>query len=567
MTLDERMKQRAAEIAGAQAAWERQALAASGDASWRPLTPVEMKAAHQSLMQLDDGSIFASGENPRNDTYTLTLTSDVDVITALRLDALRHESHTQGGLTRSDSGNLVLTEFEVSVQRPGDEKPAPVKIASGVATFEQEGHAIGKTLDGDHGSGWAVWSGKPIDRDHSAVFRLAEPLAAGQGATLTIVMRHDSPHASHNIGRFRLSATSSPDANFDGAAPAHWAALRTPPEKRTDADREQIAVAHRATDATYSKLVAQRDELQKSLAAAQSGGVKVMVMADMPQPRKTFILTRGVYSNPADEVTAGVPQKFTQLSEGVPANRLALARWLVADDNPLTARVTVNRFWQLFFGIGLVKTTEDFGVQGEIPLQQDLIDWLAVDFREHGWDVKRLVKQIVMSHTYRQSSRVTPALVEADPENRLLARGARFRLPSAMIRDQALAASDLLVATLGGPAVKSYQPSGVWEEATFGNRRYEQDHGDALYRRSLYTFWRRIIAPTMFFDNATRQTCTVKVLRTNTPLHALLTLNDVTFVEAARVLAERALLAENLDDAARIDEVCRRLLARLRQRR
>jgi hypothetical protein len=212
-----------------------------------------------------------------------------------------------------------------------------------------------------------------------------------------------------------------------------------------------------------------------------------------------------------------------------------------------------------------VKTTEDFGVQGEIPLHQDLLDWLAADFRQNGWDVKRLVRQIVTSHTYRQSSKVTDSYglsYEDDPENRYLSRGPRFRLPAWMIRDQALAASGLVVRDVGGLPVNGYQPAGVWEEATFGNKRYVQDKGDALFRRSLYTFWRRIIAPTMFFDNASRQTCTVKMYRTNTPLHSLLTLNDVTFVEAARSLAQNVLMADLVKDEGRIDEVFRRLLAR-----
>jgi hypothetical protein len=437
-----------------------------------------------------------------------------------------------------------------------------VKIVSAQATYEQGDLKVDKAFDANAGTGWAVWEGKPVDRDHAAVFRLAEPLAAGDDATLSIVLRHDSPHISHNLGRFRLSAASLADAKLEDKHAPLLAALQTPADKRTDGQREQLAAAHRASDAAYSRLVTDKAALQKSISDMRGGFVKVMVMEDMPQPRKSFILSRGLYTKPGEEVTAGVPSRFPQLPDGAPANRLGLARWLVADENPLTARVTVNRIWQQFFGIGLVKTTEDFGVQGEIPLQQDLLDWLAADFRQHGWDVKRLVKQIVMSHTYRQSSKMTPTLVENDPENRLLARGPRFRLPSAMLRDQALAASGLLVATAGGPPVKGYQPSGVWEEATFGGKRYEQDHGDALYRRSLYTFWRRIIAPTMFFDNATRQTCTVKVLRTNTPLHALLTLNDVTFVEAARALAEHVLFVENLNDTGRIDEVYRRLLAR-----
>ncbi len=349
-----------------------------------------------------------------------------------------------------------------------------------------------------------------------------------------------------------------------------------PDEKPTPEQREQVAAAHRATDPAYAALLAEQETLKKSAADLQGSIPKVMVMQDMPEPRKTWVLTRGIYSKHGDEVTANVPEKLPQLPAGETINRLALARWIVSDDNPLTARVTVNRFWQQFFGIGLVKTTEDFGVQGEIPIQQDLLDWLAADFRQHGWDVKRLIRQIVTSHTYRQTSRIATRHAgtqnasgethglsyEDDPENRYLSRGPRFRLPSWVLRDQALAAGGLLVRDMGGPPVKGYQPAGVWEETTFGRKQYEQDHGDALFRRSLYTFWRRIIAPTMFFDNATRQTCTVKSFRTNTPLHALLTLNDVTFVESARALAEHVLMAEIADDTGRLDAIFRRLLAR-----
>ncbi len=234
----------------------------------------------------------------------------------------------------------------------------------------------------------------------------------------------------------------------------------------------------------------------------------------------------------------------------------------MSPDNPLTARVTVNRAWQLFFGTGLVKTTEDFGVQGEKPSHPDLLDWLATEFVRTGWDLKRLHRLIVMSATYRQSSRVTPALLERDPENRLLARGPRQRLPSWMLRDQALAVSGLLVDRPGGPPVRPYQPAGVWEEATFGNKTYKQDHGESLYRRSLYVFWRRIIGPTMFFDVASRQNCTVKTPRTNTPLHALVTLNETTFVESARAMAERVLAAGADSTAARIETAFRLVTAR-----
>ncbi|HUR57473.1 MAG TPA: DUF1553 domain-containing protein, partial [Opitutaceae bacterium] len=242
-------------------------------------------------------------------------------------------------------------------------------------------------------------------------------------------------------------------------------------------------------------------------------------------------------------------------------NRLDLARWLVSNENPLAGRVTVNRAWQAFFGTGLVKTAEDFGVQSEAPSHPELLDWLATEFVQRGWDMKAVHRLIVTSATYQQSSRVTPALHERDPENRLLARGPRHRLPSWMLRDQALAAAGLLVEKQGGPAVKPYQPDGIWEEATFGKKTYKQDHGAALYRRSLYVFWRRIVGPTSFFDAGARQVCTVKVARTNTPLHALVTLNDPAFVEAARVLAQGVSGAAD-NDADRLEYLYDVLMAR-----
>ena len=246
----------------------------------------------------------------------------------------------------------------------------------------------------------------------------------------------------------------------------------------------------------------------------------------------------------------------------MPQDRLALARWIVDDANPLTPRVTVNRLWQQFFGIGLVKTVEDFGVQGELPPHMDLLNWLAADFRDSGWDVKRLVRLIVTSHTYRQTSRQVQPAADDDPENRLLTRSSRFRLPSWMLRDQALAASQLLSPVSGGAGVNTYQPPGVWEEATFGKKTYKQGQGEELYRRSLFVFWRRIIAPTFFFDTATRQTCTVNSVRTNTPLQSLLLLNDITYVEAARTLAQTALQADFSSDAERLNSIMQRVLSR-----
>jgi hypothetical protein len=294
-----------------------------------------------------------------------------------------------------------------------------------------------------------------------------------------------------------------------------------------------------------------------------AGGIpRVMIMDELAKTRDTFVLVRGAYNKPADKVTAGVPTCLPPLPADAPKNRLTLAKWLVDPAHPLTARVTVNRYWQTFFGTGLVKTVEDFGVQGEPPSHPELLDWLATELIHSGWDVKRLHRLIVTSATYRQSSRVTPALLERDPDNRLLARAPRYRLPSWMIRDQALAAAGLLVPKLGGPSVKPYQPAGIWEEATFGKKTYQQDKGEGLYRRSLYTYWRRIVGPTMFFDTASRQTCTVKVVRTNTPLHALATLNDTTYVEAARALAQRVLEQGGSTPETRIELAFRLATAR-----
>lgn len=279
--------------------------------------------------------------------------------------------------------------------------------------------------------------------------------------------------------------------------------------------------------------------------------VKVMVMDTLPEPRKTLVLIKGVYNNVTDqEVAANVPGMLPPLPDkkpGEPYSRLDLANWMVSPENPLTARVTVNRFWQMLFGRGIVSTPSDFGLQGSQPTHPELLDWLAVEFVESGWDVKKLLRLMVTSQTYRQSSHVTKDLHQRDPENALYARARRYRMPSWMLRDAALASSGLLDAQLGGPPVNPYQPDGIWSEATFGKIKYQQDSGEDLYRRSLYTFWRRIVGPSIFFDAAKRQTCEVSMHLTNTPLHALTTLNDVTYVEAARVFAEQLIRRQHSD--------------------
>ncbi|MFM8470614.1 MAG: DUF1553 domain-containing protein, partial [Limisphaerales bacterium] len=272
------------------------------------------------------------------------------------------------------------------------------------------------------------------------------------------------------------------------------------------------------------------------------------------------------YDKKGDKVSAGVPAVLPPLPAGSPTNRLGLAQWLVAPENPLTSRVWVNRTWEKFFGTGLVKTTENFGNQADPPSHPELLDWLATEFIRGGWDMKAFQNAIVLSAAYRKSSKVTPVRVARDPENRLLARGPRFRLPAELIRDQALAASGLLVERLGGPSVRPYMPEGVWDETSrYGDLRgYKHDTGDGLYRRTLYTIWKRTAAPPtmLLFDSPTREVCAVKRSRTNTPLQALALLNEVTYVEAARALAQRMLTEGGATSADRVTHGFRRVLGR-----
>jgi hypothetical protein len=341
--------------------------------------------------------------------------------------------------------------------------------------------------------------------------------------------------------------TESEAINLPGNLPSTLAKAE-PKNRGVDALLEAIGY-FKGKDAAYVAVLNKLLAAQREKAAASNAVTKVMVMDTLPAARETLILDKGAYDKPlTTKVSFTTPAVLPAMAKDATKDRLGLAQWLVNRDNPLTARVTVNRFWQSLFGIGLVKTAEDFGVQGEMPPHRELLDWLAAEFMESGWDVKHLIKLIVTSETYQRSSQFTVHGSQLDPDNRLLAHGPRFRMPSWMLRDQALALSGLLNPKLGGPSVKPYQPEGIWEEATFGKKTYVQDHGDALYRRTLYVFWRRIVGPTMLFDNSTRQVCAVKATRTNTPLHALVTLNDTTFVEAARVLAEKVMKSPG-DDA------------------
>ena len=337
--------------------------------------------------------------------------------------------------------------------------------------------------------------------------------------------------------------------------------LRRPPIERDVGAIDELLKYFQESHPDYARQLGDHKSARQRRDELLARGPKVMIMDELTEPRETFILSRGLYNKRGRKVTADVPVALPPLGSAA-QNRLSLAKWLVTPDHPLTSRVIVNRIWQSFFGRGLVASTENFGVQGEKPTHPDLLDWLAVEFIESGWDVKRLHRLIVNSATYRQTSQVRADLLERDPRNVYLARGARYRLPSWVLRDHALAVSGLLVDSMGGPSVKPYQPDGIWAEATFGKKKYQQDGGANLYRRSMYTFWRRIVGPPMFFDSSKRQTCEVKTALTNTPLHALNMLNDVTYIEAARTLAQQVLAICDLPSTG-ISHAFRRVTARV----
>jgi hypothetical protein len=348
---------------------------------------------------------------------------------------------------------------------------------------------------------------------------------------------------------------------------AAWLTTK-PADQRSDPEKNELYEWWLASmDQVYQDLVATQSSLEQEQAAIQSRGTVAHVMQEQDEAARAYVLFRGEYDKRRDEVRPNTPQALPPMPPELPRNRLGFAQWLLRPEHPLTARVTVNRFWQEVFGTALVRTAGDFGVTGEVPSHPELLDWLAVEFRETGWDVKRFFKLLVTSATYRQSAATSPEKLEKDQHNRLLSRGPRFRMDAEMVRDYALAASGLLVAKIGGPSVKPYQPEGVWEAVAMigsNTRDYRKDTGPNLYRRSLYTFWKRSAPPASLdvFNAPSREVCTVSRERTNTPLQALVTLNDPQFIEAARRLAANALLQAGEIPAGGIDAMARRLLAR-----
>ncbi len=585
-----------AEAEAAQTAWQEGWDRRLGE-RWRPLTPVSLESTAGARMTVrEDGSIEVSGDNPATDVYVIEAETDLDRIGALRLEALRDRSDPSLGIGRAEDGSFVLTEIEVRATRlDEDGPPVEVDFVNAYADYSTSFLPVEMAIDGDRETGWgAGYVTRPTAR--TAVFRAAPPVPADSGRVepphtvglrLRIVLRHESSYGQKALRRFRLTVSDAAEVAYLSLGPETLpspyggiaAAYREfeyvvglPEDQRTreqaDELRRRFRRDHwppwRPNEERYAELAERRLKVESAIPTT-------MIMREMEEPRPTFVLRRGEYDQQADEVAPAVPAFLPPIPEELPKNRLGLARWLVSEEHPLTARVTANRTWQRFFGRGLVGTSGDFGSQGEWPSHRGLLDWLATELVRVDWDLKALQKTIAMSSTYRQSSRVSPALLELDPENRLLARASRFRLDAEVIRDGALAAAGLLVEKLGGPSVKPYQPPGLWREIGYESRGrftagiFEQDEGDALYRRSLYTFWKRTVPPPnmLVFDAPNRETCTVERSRSNTPLQALVLMNDPQFVEAARLLATSLFTGRDGSDRAGDDERMTELYVRV----
>jgi len=537
--------------------------------AWLPQRATGLESAEGTLLSQDgDLVIRAGGPNPRQDDYRVAMRPSLRRVTGLRLEVLPDPAHTGGLFARGASGHFTLTDIKVQVRRAGEAQIRDIQVAAALAghsddTKKHEGYGdIRHVLDDDPRNGWSLRdAGEP--RPHLAQFAFAEPLELEEGEDLIFEMRHRSTLGDANIGRFRLFATGQrgPALKSLDTAPMELWARQTDSAPAPDL-REPLFSTFLEEHPPHRQALEAREKAGRQLAEAKAAAkADVMVLEERAQPRETHILLRGVWDRKGERVERGVPEAVAPWPEGAPTTRLELARWIASRDNPLTARVMANHLWQLCWGSGLVRTAEDFGLQGERPSHPELLDWLAVELLESGWNARHILRLIVTSETYLQDSAMPPGAVERDPENRLLARGARFRLPSWMLRDAALRVSGLLNPSVGGPPIRPYQPEGVWEEIFMGRFRYEPTDGPGQYRRTLYAFWRRTIAPTFLFDSAQRRVCETRTPRTNTPLQALALMNDEGCLEASAALA-RAAIESNPAIQERLNAIVRRVLLR-----
>lgn len=572
--------------------WEKQLN--SGElrpASWNFVAPNSVISQQGAkLVKQSDESWLATGKSPRQDTYEIVFDGTVTKFSGFLLEVFPHSSMPNQSLGRGSNGNFVLTSIEAEIHRGS--KIEPINFRRIQADFSQENwpaRSVKTSANANNSKGWAIAGFDPKNRVPRRIMFVADrsysldakPVSAATATSssdrsqrtrtpkkakpdaiktrLVIRLLQKSQFAAHTIGRFKISLGSrEPDSLSlsDAALPTDIATiLKSDRSKRTAAQNQRLVTYFRNHVDNPLRAVSQKlVNIEQAMANLESSFGSTMVMKE-GKVRQAFVLTRGEYDKPGEKVSRGLPAILPPLPKNEPNNRLGLARWLVNRENPLTARVWVNRQWEMFFGTGIVKTSENFGSQAEYPSHPELLDWLAIQFmngrdlprirgqKAQPWDMKAFQKLILMSATYQQSSHVSTAQFEQDPENRFCGRASRFRLSGELIRDQALAVGGLLVPKIGGPSVRPYMPPGVWSETTrYGNlRQYKADQGAGLYRRTLYTIWKRTAAPPtmLMFDAPNREACTIKRSKTNTPLQALSLLNEVTFVEAARGLANR----------------------------
>jgi mono/diheme cytochrome c family protein len=574
--LEVRLKTQTPELDAEQVKWERELLDEQN--KWTTLDPIKLESNEggggATLKKLDDKSVLACGAAPERDVYVITAKTDLKNITAVRVEALPDASLPKGGPGRDPYGNFLLTGIEVEVASPDGAGPHEIRFISafvddqayGIDTRSFFGKELGDVAT-DRPPGWFVnaTNDQPGRLPRQGVFVAEKPFGDDSGSMLTIRLKHMGGSLNQGIGRFRLSVTTTDDTRrIVGVSARFRPILSIPQAERSLKQREDLSAQFRAA---APALRADRNRLEKLKLDIRTLNITTaLVMQERPGYERpaTFLHERGAFLNKGEKVFAATPAVLPPMPENAPINRLGLARWLVDENNPLTARVTVNRFWEQIFGRGLVETSEDFGTQGERPSHPELLDWLAVEFmnptlngerpgdksnpQSTAWSMKSLIRLIVTSSTYRQSSMTPPSLIEKDPYNRLLARGPRFRIEAEMICDLTLSAGGLLSHKLGGPSVFPLQPDGVWK-SPYSDEKWTVSKGEDRFRRSLYTFVRRS-APhpaMMSFDATSREYCTVRRVRTNTPLQALTALNDEAAMEAARGLAKR-MIEEGGDD-------------------
>lgn len=542
--LESKLKTSTPALEQEQAEWEKRVAAARG--AWSTMEPSVLSASGDTkLVVQQDGSILATGDNPRQQTYVIEGRAGIEQITGLRIEALPDRSLPKGGPGRDTYGNFVLTRLSVEADDGSGWRPV---------AFRRKQADDGKVEDKRSKHLWTIDASRENDRvPRQLVVTLQPGIRTAGNARIRVKLLQDSDLIGQSIGRFRVSVTAADNPSWIVQAPAKY---RNTLESATRDEKtsNELAEFYRSIAPSLAK---DRDELKQLKKDLKDLNITTaLILGEQPGGERPsdFVRIRGAFSAKSDRVYAGVPAVLGSLPSGEPSNRLTLAKWLVDRGNPLTARVAVNRLWEQYFGRGIVETSEDFGSQGQPPTHPELLDWLAVEFMEGGWQLKRIHRLIVTSAAYRQTSAVTPELLKRDPYNRLVSRGPRIRLEAEMIRDVTLAASGLLSQKVGGPSVFPPQPPGVWD-LPYNDDSWEESEGPDRYRRGIYTFVRRSAPyPAMMnFDATSRESCTIRRTRTNTPLQALTTLNDTGFFEAAQALGNRLLKQQGATDAERID--------------